>query len=154
MNLITSGLHLTQPWAYSIKLASANHFPNFHLKSVILSPTSLPYVVTFQYAPISTPCEKFEVFTTMKIQVEFFWFVMPCDVVAGYQKFLRAVLPPSSGWSDWRWNFTMKKEAALTSETSVHHQNPEDLDLKTIQIYLLPMPAACRYHPDFLDSTK
>jgi hypothetical protein len=29
----------------------------------------------------------FEAFTAVKIQVEFFWFVMQCRVVVGYQHF-------------------------------------------------------------------
>jgi hypothetical protein len=31
--------------------------------------------------------ERFEVFTAMKIQVQFFWVVTPCGVVVGYQRF-------------------------------------------------------------------
>jgi len=30
---------------------------------------------------------RFEVFTVVKIQVEVFWVVMPCSVVAGHQQF-------------------------------------------------------------------
>jgi hypothetical protein len=30
---------------------------------------------------------RFEVLTAVKIQVEVFWFVMPCIVVIGYQRF-------------------------------------------------------------------
>jgi len=29
----------------------------------------------------------FEIFTAVKIQVEFFWVIMPCSVVVGYQCF-------------------------------------------------------------------
>jgi hypothetical protein len=60
-------------------------------------------------------------FTAVKIQVEVFWVVTPCNVVAGYHSFegLRC----------------LKMETAWICETSISYittrrHNPEDLDLK------------------------
>jgi len=44
---------------------------------------------------------RFEVYTAVTIQVETFWFVTPCSVVVGHQRFKRTMRPPSSGWSAW-----------------------------------------------------
>jgi len=42
----------------------------------------------------------FEVFTAVKIQVEFFWIVTPCSAVVGY---LSVCFIPSPVTSPWRW---------------------------------------------------
>jgi len=36
---------------------------------------------------VNLPYARFEVFTAVKIQVEIFWVVTQCSVVAGYQRF-------------------------------------------------------------------
>jgi hypothetical protein len=66
-----------------------------------------------------------EVFTAVMIQVEVFWIVTPCSVVA-YQRIGSPCFLHLQG--------EMKMEAAWTSETLVCHNttrrhNPEDLDL-------------------------
>jgi hypothetical protein len=89
-----------------------------------LTPHLYPLVKLGNYGtipPFSQSCELiltryFEVFTAVKIQVEFLWVVTPCSVVVGY--------------------FTLKMEAARSSETLVPYHNitgrhnPEDLDMK------------------------
>jgi hypothetical protein len=66
-------------------------------------------------------------------EVEDIWVVTPCGVVLGYKRFRGPCCL-----------FTLKMEAARTSETLVSyynitwHQNPEHLDLKPI-IYVPPL---------------
>jgi hypothetical protein len=64
----------------------------------------------------------------MIFQVEFFWFVTPRNVAVGYQRF--------RGPGCLRLHFTLKMEAASSSETLVYYRNitrrhnSEDLGLK------------------------
>jgi hypothetical protein len=56
----------------------------------------------------------------VKLQVDVFWVVMPCSVVAGYQHFMEVHAA----------SIFIVTEAAWTPETSVSYHNiPEDLDL-------------------------
>jgi len=43
--------------------------------------------------------KKSEVFTTVKIQVEFFWVVTPSSVLVGYQRFWKPCCSQIQGWS-------------------------------------------------------
>jgi len=50
-----------------------------------------------------TSVKNFEAFTAAMFQIEVFWIVTPCSVMVRYRRFGAAMLPPSSGWSRWRW---------------------------------------------------
>jgi hypothetical protein len=69
-----------------------------------------------------SPDAGYEVFTLLKIKVEFFWVLRPCSVVVGYQRFRGPC-------------FTLQLEATGSSETSASYysiarrNNPEEFDL-------------------------
>jgi hypothetical protein len=63
------------------------------------------------------------VFTAVKIQVEVFWVVTPCSVVVGYQCF--------RGPCCLHLHFTIKMEAARSSETMVSYHNTTQHPIKT-----------------------
>jgi hypothetical protein len=58
--------------------------------------------------------ERFEAFTTVKIQVEFLWVETPFSDVVGYRRFRGPC-------------FTQKMEALSTSETFVSYRNTIDI---------------------------
>jgi hypothetical protein len=66
--------------------------------------------------PIVVPVVRFEVFTAVKIQVEFFWVLMPCSVV-GYHCFRGPCCSVSMPVFPIMSHFSLQMEAVGTSET-------------------------------------
>jgi hypothetical protein len=86
--------------------------PPLHLHGVVLGySTGTPFTFTF-----ISPNASFEAFTAVMFQVAVFWVVKPCSVVVGYRRF--------RGPRCLHRHFTMKMEAAWTSETSVSYTSP------------------------------
>jgi len=69
----------------------------------------------------------------VKIHVEVFWVVTLNSIVVGYQQIWWTMLPPSS-------NFILNMEATWSYEMLVSHcrttwhQNPEDLNVSSIEV--------------------
>jgi hypothetical protein len=61
----------------------------------------------------------FEIFTTVKIQVEVFWVMTPCSDTVRISTFWMTMLPPSSA------------ETLISYHNTKTGHNPEDLNLKT-----------------------
>jgi len=72
----------------------------------------------------------FEVFTTVKIQVEVFWVVSPCSVVIGYQRFGDPWYLHLQG-EGRRQHGPLKRWYPTTIFTRRH--NPEDIGLKNLE---------------------
>jgi len=63
----------------------------------------------------------FEVFTAVKVHIEVFWGVTLCSFVVGYEHFGALCCFQFRG-EDWL-HFTLKMEAAWSSETSISYYN-------------------------------
>jgi hypothetical protein len=63
---------------------------------------------------------RLEVFTAMKIQIEVFWFVMPCSDVVGYKSFGVSEPHPQDGGS-----------MAIRNVGILPHYNDDDNKLRT-----------------------
>jgi hypothetical protein len=72
---------------------------------------------------------RYDVFTAVKIEVEFFWLVTLCNVVLGYQRFGGPCCLHLQG-EEVAWT----SEMLVSYHITTRHYNPEELDLKANQI--------------------
>jgi hypothetical protein len=73
----------------------------------------------------------FEVFMMVKIQVEVFWVVTPCNVAVGYQCFGGSCCFHLEGEVE----AVGSPEMFLSYHVTTYHDNPEDLNFKLLKYF-------------------